>query len=390
MAARWRIVVAVAFLAVVGALIGWQVYLRKRPPESENPGPTRQGRGAPVAVEVAPVARTTLREVLVFSGSLTPRSRIPVAARVGGRLERLLVDVGDLVSREQVVAELEQEEYLQELAQAEAELEVARAIQESSLIGQEAALRELERARILRQEKIASEAELDQADTQRRKADAQLAVARAQVKQKEVSLETVRLRLSQTRVRASWQEGGGPKVVGERFADPGTLLKAGDTVLSILELDPLVAGIQVVEQSYSRIRVGQKAQVTADAFPGRQFAGTVATVAPFLSESTRQAEARVEIRNLEGVLKPGMVVRVAIEISRRENALSVPASALAVRQERSGVFWVDEDAGKVRFIPVKVGIAEGQQVEILEPALSGLVVTLGQHLLEDGASVKLP
>jgi len=85
-----------------------------------------------------------------------------------------------------------------------------------------------------------------------------------------------------------------------------------------------------------------------------------------------------------------MFVQVELEFALRQDALTVPLSALVRSEDRQGVFLVDTQTRKVRFVPVRTGIADGERVEILEPPLAGLVVTLGQHLLQNGASVLLP
>jgi multidrug efflux pump subunit AcrA (membrane-fusion protein) len=120
------------------------------------------------------------------------------------------------------------------------------------------------------------------------------------------------------------------------------------------------------------------------------FSGSVSAVAPFLDERTGQAEAWVEIANPRGELAPGLAVRVQLEFGRLENVMAVPAEALVERRGEQGVFLVDPQAPRVRFVPVRVGAAEGGLVQIVQPELQGRVVTLGQHLLEDGGAVILP
>jgi len=395
MSRRWRALVILAGAAIV-ALGGWQVYRLARPARpspAAGPGNSTNSRpraGAPVAVDVAAVSRATLRDTLQFTGSLESRSRFVAAAKVAGRLERVLVRVGQPVRRGELLGEVDAEEYRQSMEQAGAEVAVARANLDSAEIGVQAAERDLERVRSLQDKQIASEAELDSSQTQLARAKVQVSVARAQLRQREVALETARLRVAQTRLLAEWDPPGGPRVVGERFAEPGTMLRSGDPVLSLLELDPLVARLRVAETVYPRLRPGLAAAVTAPVFPGRRFAGVVSEVAPFLDQGTGQAEAWVEIRNADGTLKPGMAVRVELEFGRRENVPAVPAAALVSRGEVQGVFQVEPEGPRVRFLPVRTGAAEGGLVEILEPALRGPVVILGQHLLEDGSAVILP
>jgi RND family efflux transporter MFP subunit len=389
---RW---IAILVIAAVGGG-GLFYWLRLGPSQTAAAAPSPAGSGAQrpaggggqtIAVEAVPVARVTLRDLGTFSGSLLARSTVQVAARIAGRLERLSVDIGDRVEQGRLLAVLDSEEYVQQLEQARAELQVAQANRDNARITLEVAGRDLERAKALREKKVASESELDQADAQRRKAEALDAVAVAQVRQKEAALRGAELRVSQTQIRAQWDDGSAVRVVGERYAEPGALLRANDPIVSLLDIGALVAVVQATEQSYGKIGVGQRVEVRSDAVPGRVFAGTVSRIAPFLREATRQAEVRVEVPNPDAALKPGMPVQLAFEFGRRENVVAVPSAALTRRNEQQGVFMVDEATKRARFVEVQTGFAEGALVEVLDRSLNGLVVTVGQHLLEDGAAV---
>ena len=130
--------------------------------------------------------------------------------------------------------------------------------------------------------------------------------------------------------------------------------------------------------------------MTTDAFPGREFAGRIVRIAPLLKETSRQARVEIEIPNSNEDLKPGMFVRVQIQFARQDDAVVVPVAALARREGRQGVFIVDRGNMKADFVPVTLGITEGEIAEVTHPPLSGEVVTMGHHLLEDGGAVRLP
>jgi RND family efflux transporter MFP subunit len=343
-----------------------------------------------VAVEVAPVEIGQVRELGFFTGSLQARSRFVLAPNVAGRLDRINVDVGDRVRKGQIVAVLDDREYLQLVEQAKADREVTQANLEDTQASLETAARDLERVKTLFAGRIASQAELDAAETQYRRAETQYRVLQAQVKQKQAALETVQERLASTRLIARWDSPGETRVIGERFVDEGALLRANDSVVSILDIGSLTATINVTETLYARMRPGFKAQAATDALPGKVFDGAVERIAPFLNETSRQGEVRVEIPNPTGELKPGMFVRVTLEYGRRDRVPTVPPSALVKRGERDGVFLLNEDGKTVKFVPVRIGIADSGRVEIVEPPLKGSVVTLGHHLLQDGSAVSLP
>lgn len=384
-----KVVIPVVVLAVLGGL-GRQIYIKVSGARGPGGGGPRGRGGVAVAVETAPVHRATVRKIGRFTGSLSPRSRFVVAPKVAGRLEKLVVDVGDPVKPGQLVAELDDGEYAQQVEQARAELAVAEANVAECRSALDVAGRELERVKKLRQTQVASEVELDEAQARQTACDAKHKVALAEVTRREAALKVAQVRLSYTRIRASWGDGGEPRVVGERFADQGAMLRANDPIVSILDNSVVVAVIDVIERDYPGVRPGQQAVMECDAYPGREFAGRIVRIAPLLKETSRQARVEIEVPNPERLLKPGMFIRARIEFDRHENATVVPVAALARRDGRQGVFLVDAQEKKARFVPVTLGILDGELAEVVEPPLSGQVVTMGHHLLEDGAAIRLP
>jgi RND family efflux transporter MFP subunit len=379
-------VILIIFLLFAG-FVGWQVYARLTASGKIESG--RHG-SIPVAVEVSPVQKRTVRDMGLFTGSLDPKSQFVVAPKIAGRLERLYVKIGDPVKKGTLIAELESEEVLQQVDQARAELEVARANLAESRSALEIATREFERAKALRQKKIASESELDAADAQVSAQGARHRVAAAQVAQKEAALRAAQVRLSYTKIHASWEDGDDTRVVGERFVDEGTMLAPNTFVVSILDIGTLTGVIHVIERDYPKIRVGQGASVSADAYPGKVFPGRVVRIAPLIKEISRSARVEIEISNPERLLNPGMFIRVQIEFSRIEEATVVPLAAVVKRNGQQGVFYVDMAEMRARFIPVKFGLTDNAFAQVLEPPMTGEVVTLGHHFLEEDAPVILP
>jgi len=374
-------------LVVIVGLLGWQVYRRATTsPKSFG----YEGKAPPVAVEVAAIRVATIRDVGFFTGTLLPRSQFVIAPKIGGRLQRLYVNIGEVVERGQLIAEVDDDEYVQQVEQARAELEVAKANVAERESALEVARRELDRAQVLREQKIASESELDEAQAQFKAAEAKYNVALAQVDQKEAALKGAQVRLSYTKIAASWHEGDKTRIVGERFVDEGAMLRANDPIVSILDISSLTAVLHIVERDYSKMRAGQEVIVTTDAFPSMHFAGEVARVAPILKETSRQARVEVTVPNPDLILKPGMFIRAKLEFAKHDNAKVVSLSALTRRGQEQGVFVADLQNVTAHFVAVKLGITEGDMAEVTEPPLDGYVVVLGQHLLEDGGAITVP
>ena len=379
----FTIVIAIAGIG----FLSWQIY-EKTSGSKEGFG-SRRGNPA-VAVETAPIQKESIKDVGRFTGSLSPQSEFMVAPKIAGRLEKILVDIGDVVTADQLVAVLDDEEYQQQVYQAVAELEVARANLVEVKITSENAKREYERTVALRQKKIASESQLDAAESEYKTQQAKLQVANAQVSQKQAALNMAKVRLSYTRIRVPPNHASQQRVVGERFVDEGSMLAPNTPIVSILDIGTLIGVINVIERDYPKIKPGLPAVINTDAFPGQTFSGKVIRIAPLLMEKAREARVEIEIPNQRMLLKPGMFVRVQMEFELHENATVIPQSAVVKRDGSQGVFVVDRQEKKARFIPVTLGIVSEARAEILKPELSGEVVTLGQHLLEDGANIILP
>ncbi len=355
---------------------------------------TAQGGGqrmGTVAVEIAPIVEGPIQDLGLFSGTLVPKSQFVVAPKVSGKLEKLYVDIGDRLTNGQLVAQIEDDEYQQQVLQAEADLNVARANLEEARTAVELAQRELERAESLHKKKIMSDSQMDAARAQFNAQESKFKVTAAQVSNRESALEAARVRLSYTRITATWDKGSDFRYVGERFVFEGALLSPNSEIISVIELQPITAVIYATEKDYFRIQSGQDVAITSTAFPDRNFQGTVTRVAPLLKETSRQARVEIDIENKDGLLKPGMFVNAGIEFAHRDKATLVPFSALVQRGSQTGVFVADTENKKAHFTPVKVGIVEGESAEVLDPAgLSGYAVVLGQHLLQDGMNIILP
>jgi RND family efflux transporter MFP subunit len=242
--------------------------------------------------------------------------------------------------------------------------------------------RENQRIVTLRERGIASESESDIAEANLMEKEAQVKVAEAQVNRATAALESTRIRYEYTRVAADWSEGDSARMVAERFVNEGDTVSANVPLLLIVQLDPIVAVISVTERDYGRLRPRQEARFTTDAFPGEVFRGRIQRIAPVFRESSRQARIELSLANPEGRLKPGMFIRATITLDHVDKAITR-------RSGVEGVFMIGESGQSVRWVPVEIGIRSGGWVELKSPSLSGSVVTLGQHLIDDGSPIRV-
>jgi RND family efflux transporter MFP subunit len=340
-------------------------------------------------VEVAAVQRRSLELERTLSGALEAESQVMVAPKVGGRIERIEVDLADPVRRGQAVVYLDDAEYRQEVVQAEAELAVAMANLAQARNALELSRRENQRIETLRERGIASDSEYDVAVASRMEREAQVAVAEAQVNRATAALESARIRYEYTRVTADWSEGDTERIVAERYVEVGNTVSANEPLLLIVQLNPIVAAISVTERDYGLLGPGMEARFATDAFPGEVFLGRIDRIAPVFRETSRQARVELTLENPDGRLKPGMFVRATITLDRVEDAVSVPEAALTRRGDVEGVFVVSAEGDRVDWVPVETGIRSRGWVELRGGTISGRVVTLGQHLIDDESAIRV-
>lgn len=348
------------------------------------------GRSAgSVPVEVADVGVGTLVDRRTFTATMEPRATFVVAPKITGRLEKLHVSASDTIKTGQVIAEIDDAEYQQEVARAQAELVVGQARLAQAKSALEIARREHSRLESLRDRKVASESELDAALATMQAREADVKAAEAELDRHQANLSSAKIMLSYTRIHVAWEDDQGPRVVGERFVDAGAMMTPNTSIISVIDLDPMVASFFVTEKEYGRLKLDMPATITTVAHRGRTFTGKVIRLAPLFRELSRQARVEIDVPNPDGELKPGMFARIDIELGRADNATWVPVQAIVKRQGNAGVFLVSDDGGTVRFIPTETGIEDGRKVQVLKPALSGRVVTLGHHLLLDKSKISI-
>jgi RND family efflux transporter MFP subunit len=331
------------------------------------------------------VRRQAIQEELHLTGTIHPIYQYTVTPKVSGTLLEIAKRIGDRVGRGETIARIDDGEYRQAYLQAEADLKIAKASLAEAQSSLELSEKELQRVRYMEERGIASVADLETATAKHNSMQARSELARAQVEQREAALVSARIKLDYTVLGAPE-----PGFIGERFVDEGAMVGANTAVASVVGIDRVIVRTTVIERAYGRIQPGQAAAVEVDAFPGRAFGGTVSRLAPRLDEASRVAQMEIEIPNESLELKPGMFCKVSVVLSSKDSAQVVPGQAVVNRNGSSGVFVVKPGESVARYVPVEPGIAGSEVTEIVSPAIEGLVVTLGQHLLQDSSVVILP
>lgn len=389
---RWIAAVAV-LVAVVAAALAFRAL---------------QGR----AVDVVPAAVTRLQQSVVVSGRVLAPAKVELGATITGRVASVAVDDGDRVAEGQIVIRLESDELAAALAQAQAAERAAEArILQWRSVGAPAAREQLAQAeanaqlaeseharqRALFAQGFVGQARLDEASRALAVAQSQLAAARAtaaanredgaerriledQLATARATREAAAAKLAQTRIAAP-----AAGVVLVRSVEPGDIAQPGRALMT-LALDGatrLVA--QIDEKNLAVLRPGQRARVSADAFPGVRFDATLDTLAPGIDVQRGTVEAKFGVADPPPFLRSDMTVSIDVAVADKEGALVIPASALrdASAPEPSVLVVRDGTASRVG---VRVGARTSAQVEILaglsagEPVIADASVAAGDRV----------
>ena len=385
MASRKKITAAV-LLTGVAALAAFTGY---RVSQAYQKNEKKPAKSNPIVVNMVMAEKLTMRDERSYSGTVWPWSSFDIDPKVSGKLIKLNFDIGDAIRRGDQIVKIDDLEYIQQLHQAEASLELARAksIEAAELL--KLRTNEYHRQQQLREKNATTQASFESAESTMKAQQATAAMCEAEVKSCEAQVANARLRVADTSISADWKSGSDTRYVGERYVDEGTLIATGKPILQILELDRVKIYVQVIERDYPYLRSGQQTTVFADAYPGRKFTGTVTNIANALSEKTRNALAVIAVPNSDLSLRPGMFVRVQVVLAEHKDTQAVPPNALMTRDNRQGIFCYDRPSGTAEFVPVETGLATRDRVEIVSPKLTKPVITVGNHLLEPGKAVEI-
>ena len=374
----------------------------------------KSGGGAPI-VNVAPVERRNLVEIVTASGWIRPNRAVDVQSDVMGRVVQLNAREGNQVTRGQLLLRIDATQYEAMVARARGAVSEALAREAQARAALMRAEQAATRARALheRDRSLISDEALEQAETEYSVQTALLEAARFGVEQARAALTEAENQLSKTVIRSPLDgivtrlnvEEGETAIVG-MMNNPGSLL------LTISDLSVMEAVVEVDETDLPRIELGDSAFVEIDAFPRQRFHGVVTEIghsAVISPETSQQAGANTEtdyqvviqLSSPPPTLRPDLSASADVITATRDQALAIPIVALTVRErddiedatasaevaasaafepeneDQEGVFILRE--GKVHFTPVDIGIAGNEYFEVVAGLAEGDTVVSGPY-----------
>lgn len=339
-----------------------------------------------VPVEVAAAARNPINASYSGTAALVTDHEAQVTAKTSGVLKKLYVEEGMTVHEGQLLAELDDAAALASVAQAEALMHKA----DATFAYAEQSIKK----------SLIPKRDYDQANFD--------------MQSQRAAYQTAKLQLTYTRIVAPING-----VIAERSVKLGNLIQANQNLFRIVSMDPLQAVLNVPERQLGILKAGQGVELQADALGERKFTGTILRVSPVVDANSGTFRVTCEFRG-QSELKPGMFGRIDIVYDHRDDALTVPRSAVIEEDGETAVFVVDKapppapakdgdkksdakadakpdakaTAAVDKFVAhrklVKLGYSDGDKVEIRGGIDEGArVITVGRNAVRDGTSVQV-
>jgi membrane fusion protein, multidrug efflux system len=376
--------------------------------KSDYPASARQGtpggnKGAR-QVKTTVVVESPFGETVTANGTLAAFDQTTVSVKVPGRLKTIGVDLGSVVSRGQVIAQVEPEDYKLRVQQAEASLAQARArlglapdgtddivdpektatVRQARAVLDEARFNR-DRAERLVEQGVIAKAEFDTANATFKVAEGRYQDAYEEIRnrqgilaQRRSELGLARQQLKDTAVIAPLDG-----IVQEKRSSVGEYLAAGAAVVNIVRMDPLRLRAEIPERESHTVRTGQNVRVTVDG-DSNVYVGQIMRLSPVIAEQNRMWVVEADVRN-NGKLRPGAFAHAEIVTNDSKMAVTVPNNAIVTFAGIEKVLVVQN--GKALEKPITTGRRNGEFTEIVAGINIGEKVILEPGNLQTGQDV---
>ncbi len=350
-----RVILTIFGLIIVVAILGGIKALQIR-------AMIEQGKKFVPPAETVTTARVTVDEwatSLTAVGTLNAVHGVTVAAELPGKVVQIAFEPGTRIRKGALLLR-------QDTSSEEAQLPGA------------VAQVKLTRANLKRADQLFAEGIISQADHDTAVANADQAKAQA---------DDIRATIAKKSIRAPF---GGR--LGIRQVNQGQILKEGDPIVVLQNLDPIYVDFTLPQQHVSQLQTGERVRVTGDALPGETIEGRVTAISPQVDAETRNVKVEATVTNRKELLRPGMFVNVALGLPVRQKVLTIPATSVLYAPFGDSVFIVEEGQGKtggkvLRQQFVRLGDKRGDFVAVTSGLTGGeTIVSTGVFKLRNGQS----
>jgi RND family efflux transporter MFP subunit len=368
-------------------------------------GARREKPDAPV-VAVAKATSADLSHSLKLTAEFKPYQEVELMAKVAGYVKEIKVDVGDRVSKDQLLAVLEVPELADDVARDKAAVDrakadVARAEDEQRRAESAHEITHISYSRLEKVSKqkpgLVAQQEIDDARSKDLVSEAQVAGAKSALAASKQQVDVNIAELSKVRTMIEYTKVTAPfaGVITKRYANTGSMIQAGTSsntqampVVSLSENSRLRLILPVPESAVPGVHIGQQVEVRVPTL-NRSFPGRVARFSDKLQLSTRTMDTEVDVQNPNLLLIPGMYAEVNLTLARKNNVLAVPVTAVDVdstaegteggKAPSSGTVMLIGPENHIELRKVKLGLETANSVEVSDGLQEGDLVVIGNR-----------
>nr|WP_315393724.1 efflux RND transporter periplasmic adaptor subunit [uncultured Duganella sp.] len=353
MTKRMLIMVGCVILLIAVLAFGKYLQIQKMIASSPKPGPQ--------TVTAVKVAALEWQPQLSAVGTLMPVRGVDVTTEIAGMVRKVNFKSGDEVKAGQVLFELNAESDLAQLRSLQAAADLA--------------------ATVLKRDKLQLAAQ---------------AISQAQVDNDEAELKSRRALAAQQQAQVDKKTIRAPFAgkLGITAVNPGQYLNPGDTLVTLQTIDTVYVDFFVPQKQLAGLSIGQKLNLSSDAWPGVAFPAKVTSISPKVDPATRNVQVQATVANARRQLLPGMFANVSLEQGERKKYLTLPQTAITYNPYGSTVFVLApaqarDGKGDAQLVAQEVfvttGPTRGDQVAVLTGIREGqTIVTSGQLKLKNG------
>jgi membrane fusion protein, multidrug efflux system len=355
----WPIILVIVGLFLVA--LGFFVIKKLQFDAMESAG--KKMAPPPTTVTSAIVKQADWQPTLSAVGSISPVQGALISAEIPGMVAEINFESGKPVKKGDLLLKLDASSEIAQLRSAQADADLAKA--------------DSDRARDLANRKVISKAELDAAESKYR--------------QKKAMVDNMQAIIDKKEIHAPFDG-----VAGIRSVNPGQMVAAADPLVSLQTLDHVFVDFSLPQKDLGKIANDLPVRVTTDAFPGREFSGTLSAINPAVDQATRNVKLQATLNNQDHALRAGMFAKVEVLLPEKNSVLYIPATSVAYAPYGDSVYIIEkkhdektkQDELVLRQQFVRLGETRGDFVAVTEGLKAGQeVVSTGAFKLRNGMNV---